>query len=244
MKTVLITGASSSIGRPLTQQLINQGYQVLAHYRRPNDELNSLKKKFTTKLHLLNADLGNSSELRNFTASLESFGPLFAVVHLPSPQISLKPLPHIEWMEYEQHLNVQLKSLQQIVQSTIRSMKKAREGYIISIGSDAIASEPTPKGFTAYAVAKAALHQFLKSLAAEYFEYGLHIVQITPRMFKSPLLDELPEYVIEQTLAKQSVPKKKNTGNNTYQAEISNMIINLLNGSSNVARYIEIQKFK
>lgn len=240
MKTVLITGASSSIGRPLTQQLIHQGYQVLAHYRRPHDELDSLKLNYEEKLHLLNADLGNSSELKNFTASLESFAPLYAIIHLPSPRISLKPLPHIDWNEYEHHLNVQLKSLQQIVQSTIRSMKKARQGYIISIGSDAIASDPAPKGFTAYAVAKAALNQFLKSLDAEYRENGLNIFQITPKMFKSPLLDELPEYVIEQTLAKQNNPKQKPRGDITYQAEITNIIIDLLNGSSSAARDIKI----
>ncbi|MCE2517063.1 MAG: SDR family oxidoreductase [Alphaproteobacteria bacterium] len=235
MKTVLITGASSSIGRPLTQQLVDQGYRVLAHFRRPHNELLELKSSYGEDLHLLNADLGSGEDVNNFIESLAKFEPLFAIIHLPSPQISLKPLPRIDWPEFQDHLNIQLKSLQQIVQASIKPMKKAGEGFIISIGSDAIATKDTPKGFTAYAVAKAALRQFLKCLEAEYQESSINVHQITPKMFKSPLLDELPDYVIEQTLSQQS-----DRGGVSYQEEIATIICDLLSGNSDKSHDIEI----
>ena len=226
MKTILITGASSSIGRPLAQHLLKHGFTVLAHFRNCHDDLLTLKAKYEELLYLMPADFEDNVDLNNLIRNLASFPPLFAIIHLPSQKISLKPLARIQWTEYETHMNIQLRSLQKIVQATITSMKKSGSGYVISISTDAIFGNDIPKGFTPYAVAKSALRGFMKSLDAEYRDTGVKVHQIIPKMFKSPLLEEIPNYVVEQTLSQQDIIE---TG--SYQLRITTLISDLLTKS-------------
>lgn len=223
MGTILVTGASSSIGRPLTQRLIKQGYTVLAHFRHCHDDLLELKKCQGERLHLIPTDFESVVDLDNLCKNLLNFPSLFAIIHLPSPKISLKPLIRVNWEEHEAHLNVQLRSLQRIVQTTAAGMKKSKCGCIISVSSDAIIGSDTPKGFTAYAVAKAALAQFMRCLNAEYRDTGVRVHQIVPKMFMSPLLEDIPNYVTEQVLAQQNT-----LGSISYQEKIVSLISDLL----------------
>ena len=234
MKRVVITGASSSIGRPLTRLLLQKGYTVLAHFRRENDELMSLKSGAGSRLQLLEGDFSTLEGIESFVSQLGNFMPVFAVIHTPSPEISLKPLVNVDWYEYEHHLNIQVRSLQQIVNKTIKPMKSSGVGYVISIGSDIVTSDVPPKGYTAYAVAKAALSQFLRCLDAEFGENGINTHQLHPTMFRSPLLAQLPEYVIEQALLKSEYDMVSKP-----QEKIAWVVAELLAGK--VSRQHEVQ---
>ena len=88
------------------------------------------------------------------------------------------------------------------------------------MSSKAIATTPTPKGFGAYAVAKAALNQYLKCLRAEVQSHNIIVCQIIPGMFKSPLLANIPNYVIEKTISDAT-----NTNSTSSQEKISETII-------------------
>ena len=63
-----------------------------------------------------------------------------------------------------------------------------------------------PKGFGPYLISKAAAASYFDCLDAEYRERYVNVNQILPGMFRSPLLENLPEFVIESLVdAKDSV---------------------------------------
>ena len=144
-------------------------------------------------------------------------------MRLDSPPISIKPINRIMWSEFEAHLIIQLRSLQQVLNITLKGMKKNNDGRVISVSSEAISTTPTPKGFSAYAVAKAALNQYLKCLQAEVQSHNITVCQIIPGMFKSPLLANIPNYVVEKTISDAT-----DTNSTSRQEKISETIISFI----------------
>ena len=224
IKQILVIGGSSSIGLKLVKSLLNKNYRVIAHYRSDDDVLEKLRKKYSNHLRLIHADFLEEKSFNEFISFLDQADAIHSVVHLPSPPILIEPIFKIDWLTFEKHLSVQLKSLHSVISKCLKDMKKTGDAKIISIGSEAITSPHTPKGFTAYAVAKGALNQYLKSLKSEVEDYGVGVYQIIPGMFKSPLLNEIPNYVVEQTIGstnlEESSVKKQN--------KIVNIIVSLL----------------
>ena len=66
MKTVLITGASSDIGRALCQKYLETGHKVYAHYNSSRVELSEIAGAFNSQSALLRGDFQNVESLHGF----------------------------------------------------------------------------------------------------------------------------------------------------------------------------------
>ena len=58
-----------------------------------------------------------------------------------------------------------------------------------------------PRGFAAYAAAKAALRSFTESLAAEYVARGVKVFSVSPGFMRTPLTDDWPAAMREAVMA-------------------------------------------
>lgn len=222
-KQILVIGASSTIGVCLIPRLLALGYDVIAQYNTNKTELHHMKLIHPSQMKIIQANFTDETSTKNFVSTIKDRGIFHSVVHLPSPPISIKPINRIMWSEFEAHLIIQLRSLQQVVNITLKGMKKNNDGRVISVSSEAIATTPTPKGFGAYAVAKAALNQYLKCLQAEVQSHNITVCQIIPGMFKSPLLANIPNYVVEKTISDAT-----DTNSTSRQEKISETIISFI----------------
>ena len=199
-KTILILGASSSIGLPLCEHLLKQNYIIIAQHNKKNERLNNLKIKYKDNLLITNVDFNREIEIKYFLNFLQDeIQILDGIIHLLSPKLNIKPLAKTSWEEIILNLDVQFKSLFLTLQVTLKKILKSNFKRIIVVNSELITQKQIAKGYTAYATAKAAVNQYLNCLNAEYSSKDFYINQISPTMFKSSLLDNIPNYILESS---------------------------------------------
>ena len=234
-KQILVMGASSTIGICLIPQLLALGYKIVAQYGTKETDLHHMQRIYESQITPIQANFTDDISTKNFASRIEDCGIFHSVVHLPSPPISIKPINRIMWSEFEANLFVQLRSIQQVVNITLKGMKKNNDGRVISVSSETITASPTPKGFSAYAVAKAALNQYLKCLQAEVQSYDINVCQIIPGMFQSPLLTNIPNYVVEKTISAET-----DINSLSKQEKISENIISFIEKNNHTKTTITI----
>ena len=234
-KKILVIGASSTVGICLVPKLLALGHDIDAQYNTNKTDLHHMQQTYPSQMTLIQANFTDDASTKNFASKLKDRGIFHSVVHLPSPPISIGPINRIMWSEFEANLFVQLRSLQQVVNITLKGMKKNNDGRVISVSSEAITASPTPKGFGAYAVAKAALNQYIKCLEAEIQSHNINVCQIVPGMFESPLLANIPNYVVEKTISEAT---DKNSP--SRQEKISETIISFIEQNNQAETTISI----
>jgi len=197
-KSVLVIGASSSIGTPLVDQLLAGGFYVIAQFRRKSSDLGILQDKYPVDLKLFQLDF-ESDSAGDDVADLLANCPadLFAVIHLPSSPPSMKPLYKTEMHEIYQHFDLQIKSLHYVFGGLHKKLSKSKDFRIVGINTEITGMKLPPKGLGSYAIAKAAAATYFDCIDSEYRGKGVKVNQILPGMFRSPLLSNLPEFVVE-----------------------------------------------
>ena len=199
-KTILILGVSSSIGIQLLKKLIDKNYHIIGQFQNKNKELIQLKTIYKDNLILIKSDFSNSLDCSNLLKYLDgNINELDAYIHLISPKINMKPIARTTWNEISDNLDIQLKSLFLTMQVCIKKLSKVRNSRVIVLNSEVVKQKPIPKGFTAYSIAKSAINQYLECLMSETQNLDININQISPTMFESPLLENIPKYVIESS---------------------------------------------
>ena len=200
-KAVLVIGASSSIGTPLVDRLLRDGFHVIGQFRTISEQLTQLNCEFPDALELFQLDFKSEDVLEKTKGLLALCQKnLFAVVHLPSFPPSMKALYKTDIQEIYQHFDVQINSLHYVFSGLHKSLARSKDFRIVGVNTEITGMKIPPKGFGSYAIAKAAAATYFDCLDAEYREKSVNVNQILPGMFRSPLLENLPEFVIESLL--------------------------------------------
>jgi len=71
MKTVLLTGASSGLGRVLALELLNRGYFVILHYFQDKAVLESIHLKYPNQSIIIQCDLRNEEDVKKMKEDLK-----------------------------------------------------------------------------------------------------------------------------------------------------------------------------
>jgi NAD(P)-dependent dehydrogenase (short-subunit alcohol dehydrogenase family) len=202
-KSVLVIGASSSIGTPLVDQLLGGGFYVIAQFRTISPDLDRLQDKYVDDLKLFQLDFESEDVVDNVTELLALCPEnLFGVVHLPSVPPSMKPLYKTKIEEIYEHFDLQIKSLHYVFGRLHKKLSKSNDFRIVGINTEITGMKLPPKGLSSYVIAKAAAASYLDCLDVEYRGKGVKVNQILPGMFRSPLLSNLPEFVIESLVGR------------------------------------------
>lgn len=198
-KVVLVIGAGSTIGKSLIPKLLDAGYSVLAQVRNADAQLANMSSESGESLRLLAVDLC-SDELGSIVAEAiakESWR-FSGLIHLPSAPLKLEPLPRTHLDDFRSHMDVAVYSLHAIVSSLWKAIRSSEDFRLIAVNTSAICSALPPKGMTPYLVSKGALTHYLRCVGSELRSAKVTVNQISPDMFRSPLIDALPAYVVEQ----------------------------------------------
>jgi NADP-dependent 3-hydroxy acid dehydrogenase YdfG len=181
---VLITGASSGIGRATSEKLLADGHQVIG-LARDFDKFPCSDKNFITH----SIDL---ADLDKLPARLKEL-----TVHYPDLDALVLNAGRGQFGDLEQFSYEQIRALTDlnftshtfVARAFVPQMKRARHGHLIFTGSEA-ALTGTQKG-SLYCAAKFALRGFAQALRAETARSGLRVTLINPGMVQSPFFDEL-----------------------------------------------------
>lgn len=230
---VFIIGASSDLGLDLINN-INEDALILAHYNNNKDDLLELSTKLTNKIIPLKANLSCESEVIQLLDTIENeYGIPNKIVHLAAPKFENIRFKDIVWDNFQNDINISLKSLVLILNRFLPKLAKEKRGKVVCMLSSVTLNIP-PKALTQYTTVKYALLGLVKSLASEYAEKNIQINAISPSMVETKFLDKINEKFVE--LSAYNHPLKRNAVTN----DITPLILMLLSTESDYINGINI----
>ena len=185
---VLITGASSGIGRAIAELLLDKGYYVIGTSRNPD----SIRDRIPgLEYHPL--DLQNEESIISL---VEKIGPIDILIN-NAGQGQVGPLEEVPIEKVRALFEINLFGIIRLTQAVLPSMRKNRSGLIINLSS---MSGVFGVGFTSvYCGTKFAVEGIFRSLRQEVRPFGIKVVQIEPGYvatgFKQdPYMDPTSDY--------------------------------------------------
>lgn len=198
-KVVLITGASTGIGRATALAFAKEGAKVAVNYRSRKAEADSLLAKIQEeggKAVAVQADAGKSAEVKAmFVRVGEAFGGRLDVLFNNAGRwMDRTPTADCTEELWDDIFNTNVKSVFLCCREATPIMRKQKNGVIINTGS--VAGHTGGGGGTcAYSASKAAVHTMTRSLAKELAKDGIRVCGVAPGIVDTPLLlrHEKPE---------------------------------------------------
>ena len=175
MKTAVVTGGSSGIGRAVADRLRADGYHVGTIDLNPSDDEFAQTTDVTDRaqveaaLSAIRAQLGPVGILVN-AAGLDGF----------------KRFTDITFEEWQKVVDVNLNGVFHCIQAVLPDMVDAGWGRIVNISSSSTHSG-TPY-MSHYVAAKSAVNGLTKSLALEYGPAGITVNAVPPGFIDTPML--------------------------------------------------------
>lgn len=202
-KTVIITGASSGMGKALAQALVEAGANVVINAR-SQAKLESFiadNSEYREQIQTVVGDIALKSTGEALQrVALESFGAIDALIN-NAGQFVPKPFLDVTEDELDAYYATTVKGSYLTSQAVIPAMQSNGGGNIINIGSMWVENplELTPA--SASQVAKGAMHTLTRHLAIEFAKDNIRVNTIAPAVIETPLYDDLMDKEKLQSLA-------------------------------------------
>jgi NAD(P)-dependent dehydrogenase (short-subunit alcohol dehydrogenase family) len=188
-RAVVVTGASTGIGRATVFELVSAGFHVFGTVRREADA-ESLRQQFPKFVKPLTMDLLDEDSVRAAGEVVNAAGPLFGLVNnagaaLPGP---LEAIPiEVFRRQIEINLTAQLLVTQVMLPALHRSADEVGDARIIMIGS--ISGRLSGPMLGGYGAAKHGLAGLSSSLRAELAPFKIKVLLIEPGAIATPIWD-------------------------------------------------------
>lgn len=184
-KTVLITGATSGIGKATAILLAEHGYRLVVCGRREailNALVASLKQK--TEIHALVFDVRDKEKVFQSIEGLpEDFSQIDVLVNNAGNAHGLDPIESGSIDDWEAMLDINVKGLLYVSKAILPQMVERKAGHIINIGSTA-GKEVYPKG-NVYCASKHAVDAINKGMRLDLNAYGIRVGAINPGLVET-----------------------------------------------------------
>ncbi|KIA98220.1 malonic semialdehyde reductase [Flavobacterium sp. KMS] len=184
-KTVLITGATSGIGKATAQLMAKNNYKVILCGRR-QDRLSELEKELSefTEVHTLAFDVRDKEAVLERISSLpESFSVVDVLINNAGNAHGLDPIQTGDLDDWDAMIDINVKGLLYVSKAIIPQMTERKSGHIINIGSTA-AKEVYPNG-NVYCGTKHAVDAISKGMRIDLNPYGIRVGAIHPGMVET-----------------------------------------------------------
>ena len=198
MKTVLITGASSGIGRLSAIHLAERGYKVIIVARDMNRLEETIRNapSMASKMHPYKVDVSDSDSLtKTANLILKEWGHIDVLVN--NAGYGLKgPLEFLEMWEIQKQFQTNVFGLMEFTRLFIPQMRRGGTGTIINISS-VLGRMPLPFN-GAYSASKFALDGLPENLRLELAPFGIAVSIIAPGYFDTQFVANQTEGIRSQ----------------------------------------------
>lgn len=192
-KVILITGASSGMGKVFAEDLAKEGYIVYGAARR-TDLLQELEKKGVKTIAL---DVTNDESMQNCVQQiLKQEGKIDVLIN-NAGYGSYGTIEDVPMEEAKRQFEVNVFGLARMTQLVLPSMRKQKSGTIINISSIG-GKIATPFGAW-YHASKFAVEGMSDSLRTEVKPFGINVVVIEPGGVKSEWAEIAYDNLIKTT---------------------------------------------
>ena len=175
MKTAVVTGGASGIGRAVAERLRADGFRVAVLDLSPSDD------EFGQV-----ADVTDRAQVDAAVAAIrERLGPILVLVNAAGVE-GFQKFSKMTFPEWSKVIDVNLNGVFHTIQSVLPDMVEAGWGRIVNISSS---SAHSGQPFMAhYVAAKSAVNGLTKSLALEYGPAGITVNAVPPGFVDTPML--------------------------------------------------------
>jgi NAD(P)-dependent dehydrogenase (short-subunit alcohol dehydrogenase family) len=182
---VVITGASTGIGHACVTRLRDEGFQVFAGVRKPEDA-ERLRGEGAVALELEVTDTQAITRAASAVQDQLDGKPLAGIVNNAGIVVT-GPLEFIAADELRRQLEVNSVAPVMVTQAFL-SQIRASNGRIVNISSiGGLVAQPF---IGAYAMSKFAIEGMTDSLRRELMPWGIHVAAVEPGTIKTPMWDK------------------------------------------------------
>jgi 3-oxoacyl-[acyl-carrier protein] reductase len=193
IKTAVVTGAGSGIGKAVAERLAQDGYGVLVN------DLTLAKAEAVAhaivkaggKAAAAGGDVSNETDVAAIVAAArEVFGPLGLLVN-NAGHVHQSPFEHLATADFDRMFAVHVRGTFLMIKAVLPAMLEAREGVIVNVASQL--GQIGGIELVHYSGAKAAIIGMTKSLAREVSNRGVRVNAVAPGPINTPLVMGLSE---------------------------------------------------
>ena len=179
-KIVLITGATSGIGKATAELFANQGYKIILCGRREevlhelSEKLNQLTETFSLKF-----DVRNLQEVENTITTLPNeWKKIDILINNAGNAHGLEPISNGNTEDWDAMMDGNVKGLLYVSKMIIPQMKERNSGHIVNISS--VAARQTYANGVVYCASKKAVDVISEGMRIELSEFGIKVTNIQP----------------------------------------------------------------
>jgi short-subunit dehydrogenase len=189
-KVVMITGASSGIGKATAVKVADAGATVLL-VARSADKLEQTKEEIEAAggvAHIHRCDLADFEDVERMAEEVLAYhGHVDILVNNAGRSIRRSVgLSYERFHDYERTIQLNYLGAVRLVLALLPVMRARKSGHIINISS--IGTQTNPPRFSAYVASKAALDAFGRVIASEVFDDGVHITTVHMPLVRTPMI--------------------------------------------------------
>ncbi len=180
MKTALITGASSGIGRATARLLAQENFKLIICGRR-KDRLAELRDELQklVPVHVLRFDVRDKNEVfKNISQLPEEFQKIDILVNNAGNAHGLASIESGNTDDWDAMLDINVKGLLYVSKAVIPGMVERKNGHIINIGSTA-GKEVYPNG-NVYCASKHAVDALNQGMRIDLNKYKIKVGAVNP----------------------------------------------------------------
>ena len=207
-KTVIITGASRGIGKGIASILAKNGANIAFTYSQSIESANKLVKEIKStgvecRAYQSNAASYEESQslVENILNDFDTFDVLINNAGITRDNLLLR----MNEEDFDKVVEVNLKSVFNMVKACQRVFLKKRSGSIINISS--IVGVKGNAGQSNYAASKAGIIGFSKSIALELGSRNIRSNVVAPGFIQTEMTDQLSEDIVNKWI--EGIPLKR-----------------------------------
>jgi short-subunit dehydrogenase len=189
MKTAVISGGGSGLGRELAKVYSNEGYHILL-LGRNEEKLQSVKEEIVTDggtASYMTVDIASPEEVESVSKTIQNNHDVELLINNAGVGI-FGPFLHTSFEEMDKMLSVNFLGTVYLTKALLPSMVEKDSGTIINIISTA--GLRGKKNESYYAASKFALRGFAESLQKEFEDTGIEIINAYMGGMNTPFWDE------------------------------------------------------
>jgi NAD(P)-dependent dehydrogenase (short-subunit alcohol dehydrogenase family) len=187
-KSIIVTGASTGIGKAIAELFITKGYYVVMNSIQQQNLQQAYQELGSPKnATIIVGDIGDKAVGRELVKAAVDFSGHVDILVNNAGVFLPKPFLDVEEQDLDYFLTTNLKGTFFTTQSAIRSMLDNGGGSVINIGTVLVDHAITGFPASAPVSSKGGIHALTRQLAAEFGKQNIRVNTIAPGIIRSPL---------------------------------------------------------